>query len=302
MRFLKRIFLFLAINFIVVITISAVLSFFNVKPYLNAHGLNYESLMIFCLIWGMAGALISLALSRKMAKWLMGVCVIDANNAEGANLQLVRLIERLSREAGLPDVPEVGIFSSSQLNAFATGPSKRRSLVAVSSGLLERMNEGELEAVLAHEISHIANGDMVTMTLIQGIVNAFVMFLARILAFALSSLGRGDNRGRSYGSFYMLTFVFEILFMILGSMIVALFSRFREYRADQGGAILAGKEKMIAALETLGKSQQAIPAKEEQTKAMNALMISRPSKMGLLRLFATHPPIEARIARLKESL
>jgi len=129
------------------------------------------------------------------------------------------------------------------MNAFATGPTKRRSLVAVSTGLLNRMNEGELEAVLGHEIAHIANGDMVTMTLLQGVVNAFVLFLARALAFALSSMGKGENKGRSLGSYYVLSFVFEIVFMILGSMVIALFSRFREYRADRGGAMLSSKEK-----------------------------------------------------------
>ena len=222
----KRIFLFLAINCLVVLTISVVLSVLNVKPYLTTHGLDLKSLMIFCLIWGMVGAFISLSLSRKMAKWLMRVQLI---NNSGEHAQLYQMVERLARDAGLPDVPEVGVFSSPEMNAFATGPTKRRSLVAVSSGLLSHMNEKELEAVLAHEISHIANGDMVTMTLIQGIVNAFVMFLARVAAFALSSLMRGQRNNRSsFGSYYLMTFVFEILFMILGSMVVALFSRYRE--------------------------------------------------------------------------
>lgn len=263
--------------------------------------MDMKSLMIFCLTWGMVGSLISLGLSKKMAKYFMGVKVIDPSSSDASSARLIELVTRLSRDAGLKEVPEMGIFSSQDLNAFATGPTKKRSLVAVSSRLLEEMNSGELEAILAHEISHIASGDMVTMTLIQGIVNAFVMFLARALAFALSSVikGEGKNR-RSYGSFYMLSFIFEILFMILGSMVVATFSRFREYRADQGGAMLAGKDKMISALEKLGHAKQSFSAKERPLKAMNALMISRPPRMGFLRLFATHPPINKRIAKLKE--
>ncbi len=299
MRIFKRIFLFLVLNIIVVLTVSSILSFLNVKPYLNAYGLDYRALMIFCLIWGMAGALISLALSKKMAKWLMGVKLVDQTNSEEQTLY--KMVARLAADAGLETTPEVGIFSSDQPNAFATGPSKKRSLVAVSRGLLSKMTPDEVEAVIGHEISHITNGDMVTMTLIQGVVNAFVMFLARVLAFAISSLGRGDNRNRSsFGSFYILTFVFEILFMILGSMVVALFSRYREYRADQGGAKLAGRDKMVAALKRLGELKPGIKKEPEKLKAMNALMIARPPKMGLLRLFATHPTIEQRIARLSQ--
>ena len=257
--------------------------------------------MIFCLIWGMVGSFVSLALSKKLAKYFMGVKVINPESSDGPSAKLIELVTRLSRDAGLQEIPEVGIFSSQDLNAFATGPTKKRSLVAVSSRLLEEMNPGELEAILAHEISHISSGDMVTMTLIQGVVNAFVMFLARVLAFALSSIIKGDSRNRpSYGSFYILSFIFEIFFMILGSMFVATFSRFREYRADQGGAMLAGKDNMISALEKLGHAKQLFSAKERRTKAMNALLISSPSKIGLLRLFATHPPIDKRIAKLKE--
>lgn len=290
----KRVVLFIVINCLVVLTISVILSALNIKPYLTSYGLDYSSLMLFCLIWGMVGALISLSLSRKMAKWLMGVQLIEP---QGHHAKLYQMVEYLARDAGLPSVPEVGIFSSPEMNAFATGPTKRRSLVAVSSGLLNQMNEKELEAVLGHEISHIANGDMVTMTLIQGIVNAFVMFLARVIAFALSSLGRGERNGRtSWGSYYILTFVFEILFMILGSMLVALFSRYREFRADRGGAELTRKEHMIAALEKLGTARVAT----KKHASMNALMIAMPSKKGFFRLFATHPPIEERIARLKE--
>lgn len=301
MRLAKRIFLFLLINFLVVMTLSIVLSVLGVKPYLTSYGLDIRSLMIFCLIWGMGGALISLALSRKMAKWLMRVQIIDPARATGAQLALTTTVERLARHAGLSAIPEVGIFNSPEPNAFATGPSQKRALVAVSTGLLDRMSDSEIEAVLGHEITHISNGDMVTMTLIQGIVNAFVMFLARILAYALSALGRGDNRRGSFMSFYLLTFVFEFLFMILGSMVVAFFSRRREFRADLGGAMLSSKDKMIGALERLksfSKVSEKAPQQNSQA-AINAMMISRPNKLGLLRLFSTHPPLDERINHLR---
>ena len=254
MAFVKRIFLFLAVNLVVILTISFVLNILGVKPYLQAQGLNYTSLLLFCFIWGMAGAFISLGLSKMMAKWLMGVRIVDAKDPEYASL--VEMIHRLASEANLPAMPEVGVYESREVNAFATGPSKRRSLVAVSSGLLQRMNEKELEGVLAHEISHIANGDMVTMTLIQGVVNAFVMFLARVLAYVFSGFGKKSesSSGGSYASYIIFMYLFEFVFMILGSLIVAWFSRKREFRADRGGAYLAGKEKMIGALEALKKT------------------------------------------------
>ncbi|MCB1115986.1 MAG: protease HtpX [Chlamydiia bacterium] len=290
---LRRIALFLLINCLVVFTISVVLSLLNVKPYLTRYGLDLTSLMIFCLVWGMVGALISLALSRKMAKWVMRIQEVTPS---GPHADLYHLVARLARDANLPAVPEVGIFDSHQMNAFATGPTKRRSLVAVSTGLLSRMEKTELEAVLAHEISHISNGDMVTMTLIQGIVNAFVMFLARVFAYALSSLGRSNNQRSSYMSYYLFTILFEVVFMLLGMMVVCTFSRYREFRADRGGAILTRKESMIAALEKL-KTERI--AKEKKKSPLNALMISLPEG-GVLSLLATHPPLEKRIERLKE--
>jgi len=290
----KRIFLFLAINCLVVLTISVVLSLLNVKPYLTAHGLDLRALLIFCLIWGMVGALISLLLSRKIAKWLMHVQLIDGR---GSHAKLYQMVEKLARDAGLSTTPEVGIFSSPEMNAFATGASKRRSLVAVSTALLAQMNEHELHAVLGHEISHIANGDMVTMTLIQGVVNAFVMFLARVAAFAISSMGRGGRNSRSsYSSYYLTTFLFEILFMIMGSVVIASFSRRREFRADRGAAILSRREHMIAALEKL----RAAKMQRSKRSSMSAMMIMMPNRMGFSRLFATHPSIEARIKKLKE--
>jgi heat shock protein HtpX len=303
MAFAKRIFLFLVINILVVTTISLILNLFGVRPYLSANGIDYNSLMIFCLIWGMGGAFISLSLSRMMAKWLMGVRIIDVDTNDPNLRKLVATVHALAKDANLTHMPEVGIYQSPEINAFATGPSQRRSLVAVSSGLLNRMPQKDLEGVLAHEISHISNGDMVTMTLLQGVVNAFVMFLARILAFAFSGLGNKNREGSSSGSYmsYMLfVFVFEVVFMILGSLVIAAYSRFREYRADRGGAELAGKDKMIGALQYLLSTQNVHDAKAEQP-AFQSMKISGAKKGGFLSLFSSHPPLEQRIERLQHS-
>lgn len=299
----KRITLFLLINILVVLTVSCVLSFFHVQPYLKAYGLNYQSLMIFCLIWGMAGALISLMLSRVMAKWTMGVKLIDANSYSMEHRQLYSTVERLAQAANLPTTPQVGIFNSATPNAFATGPTKRRSLVAVSTGLLQTMSPSQLEAIIGHEITHISNGDMVTMTLLQGVINAFVMFLARVLAFALSGLGRNQKQGSSggsYASYYIFTFVFEILFMILGSMVIAAYSRRREFRADHGGARLSSKVSMISALQALAHRVDHSKEEPAQVAALQAFMINSTKKSSILQLFATHPPLEKRIERLSQ--
>lgn len=295
MAFAKRIFLFLLLNFVVVFTIGIILRIFNIQPYLQAHGLNYGSLAAFCLIWGMGGALISLALSRQMAKWMMGLKVINPATHDLQERQLLEMVYRLARKANLPAMPEVAFYQSKEANAFATGPSRRRSLVAVSSGLYNRMSEKEIEGVIGHEISHIANGDMVTMTLLQGVVNAFVLFLARVLAFALSGMGK-DREKNSGLSFYLFTYLFEVIFMILGSLVIAAYSRYREFRADAGGAKLAGKESMVSALQSLRALQEIRDPHEKP--AMAAFKISHPGKKGFLHLFATHPPLEERIARL----
>lgn len=301
MAWIKRIGLFFVVNLLIMITISFVLNILGVGPYLSSKGINYQSLMIFCLVWGMGGALISLALSKIMAKYMMGVQIIPADTHDPQLRELVQTVHSLARAAHLPKMPEVGIYQSADINAFATGPSKSSSLVAVSSGLLQRMNAAEIKGVLGHEVAHIANGDMVTMTLIQGIVNAFVMFLARAIAFALtSSRDRDSNERSSPMSYYAIQFVLEIVFMVLGSMVVAWFSRYREFRADAGGAKLAGKPNMIHALEGLMKSVGQNLEPEAETSSIQALKISsRPS--GFLRFFSTHPPLEERIARLKRS-
>jgi len=291
----KRIVLFLAVNFLVVMTISVLLSVLGVRPYLSANGIDYQQLLVFCLIWGMGGAFISLALSKVMAKTLMGVKVIDPTTNDPTLRSLVNTVERLASAAGIP-TPEVGIYESPEPNAFATGPTKKRSIVAVSTGLLQRMDRPEVEGVLSHEVAHIANGDMVTMTLIQGVVNAFVMFLARVIAFAAVQFfrGRDENEGFSYGIYFLVQFVFEIIFMILGSIVIAWFSRMREFRADAGGAQIGGRERMINALEALQRNVQIQDPQPQP--AIATLKISNPN--GLMRFFSTHPPLEERIAAL----
>lgn len=302
MAYIKRILLFFAINALVILTISLILNLLNVQPFLQSHGISYIDLMIFCAVWGFGGAFISLAMSRMMAKWMMGVKVIDPHANDPQSQQLLTIVYQLARAAHLPEMPEVGIYESAEINAFATGPTRRRALVAVSRGLLNRMSSKEIEGVLGHEIAHVANGDMVTMTLVQGIINAFVMFLARILAFALSGIGNQNNRERSssgsYGTYYALVFIFELVFMLLGMLVIAGYSRLREFRADRGGAQLAGRDKMIAALEALKRTQE-ISDPRVQKPALEALKISTPKRQGIKHLFATHPSLETRIERLK---
>ncbi|MES2199913.1 MAG: protease HtpX [Chlamydiota bacterium] len=302
MAIAKRIFLFIVVNILVMTMLTVILSLFNVKPYLQSHGIDYTSLMIFCLVWGMGGAFISLALSKVMAKWMMGVKIIDPNTSNSELQNLLSTVHGLCRSAHMNHMPEVGVYESPELNAFATGPSQKHSLIAVSTGLLRKMSQQELEGVLSHEITHITNGDMVTMTLIQGIVNAFVMFLARALAFVFSNMGRDKNSSSSgsYLSYTLFVFLFQFVFMILGSIVVAWFSRVREFRADLGGSYIVGKEKMIAALEALQRTQRIQDPKLAKP-SFESMKISTPKKMGWLKLFSSHPPLEERISKLKES-
>ncbi|CAM0117623.1 protease HtpX [Rhabdochlamydiaceae symbiont of Dictyostelium giganteum] len=305
MAFIKRIVLFFAVNTLVVISISIILNLLQVRPYLQAHGIDYKSLMIFCAVWGSSGAFISLALSRIMAKWMMGVKVIDQYTANPKHQELLRTVEKLSRAAHLMDTPEVGIYDSYEVNAFATGPTRKRSLVAVSTGLLNQMSQQELEGVLGHEIAHIINGDMVTMTLVQGVINAFVMFFARILAFALSGMLNQNSKSKSsrpsphmYAFFVM---VFELIFMFLGMMIIAAYSRFREFRADQEGSLIAGKDAMIGALKALKRViNQRDPRAEKP--AFDAMKIASPKPSTFQKLFSTHPSLDTRIERLESRL
>ena len=289
----KRFFLFFGVNILIVVMLSFILQLLGLNYYFVANGIDYSSLMIFCLIWGMGGAFISLFLSKWMAKKLMGVQILSPTGTHG---ELVRMVHALARKAGLTVMPEVGLYNSPELNAFATGPSKKNSLVAVSSGLLSRMNREQIEGVLAHEVAHIANGDMVTMTLLQGIINAFVMFFARIVAFFISQAMR-DEEGRGGMSWIaerLTVILFEVVFGILGAIVVAWFSRVREFKADSGGASLAGNDKMILALRGLLNSY---PSLESKNSPISALQISSKSRLGLL--FSTHPSLEDRIRRLQ---
>lgn len=295
MKIAKRIFLFIAVNILIMVTITTVMSLFNVQPYLSAYGLNYESLALFCLLWGFGGAFISLALSRVMAKWMMGVQVIDPQTHDPQMRELVARVHSLAKKAKINVMPEVGFYEGEELNAFATGPTRNRSLVAVSTGLLRRMDKNEVDGVLAHEVAHIANGDMVTMTLVQGVINAFVMFLARIVGFFASQAVEEKSRPAVQ---FGVTIVLEILLGILGMMVIAFYSRRREYRADNGGATLSGRENMIAALQKL-KANYELPPSNEQP-AIASLKISGRSN-GFTRLFSTHPDLDDRIARLKTS-
>ncbi|MFM2322064.1 MAG: Protease HtpX [Pseudomonadota bacterium] len=296
-----RILLFLATNILVIATISIVTNLLGLHSYLTAHGINYLSLAIFCALWGTAGAFISLFTSKFIAKKSMGVHIIDPDTAIGEEKNILELIHQLARKAGLKTLPEVGIYNSPELNAFATGPSKNNSLLAVSSGLLDKMNRDQIEGVLGHEITHITNGDMVTMTLILGIINAFALFLSRLVAYVISvgAAGRNNNEGTISGPgplFFMLSMVFDILFTFLGSILVAAFSRHREYRADKGGAILAGRDNMIAALQVLKK---AMEPEDTRAPSLATLKISHKSS-GFRALFSSHPPLELRIARLQK--
>ena len=286
----KRIVLFLLTNLAVVITLSVVLSILGVGRYVGPDGLDMGALAMFCFVWGMGGAFISLQISRWMAKRATGVVLVEGRTGRQDADWLYATVERLTRQANLP-MPEVGIYDSPEVNAFATGPSKSRSLVAVSSGLLRAMRPEEVEGVLAHEVAHIANGDMVTMTLLQGVMNAFVMFLARLIAYFLRS-----NDSRNSGGSYMVVFMLEIVLGIFGSMVTAWFSRHREFRADHGGATLAGRDKMIGALKRLAANHELVDTSHQ---ALATMKIN--GTKGWMVFFSTHPPLEERIAALEAS-
>ncbi len=287
---MKRIVLFLATNLAVMLVMSVVLSALGVNRYLTANGLNLGMLMVFSLVVGFTGAFFSLLISKPMAKWSTGARVIDAP-VSSTELWLVNTVKMLSERAGI-SMPEVAVYNG-EPNAFATGAFKNSALVAVSTGLLESMTKEEVEAVLGHEVAHIANGDMVTMTLIQGVVNTFVVFLARVVGYAIDKAVFRNNDERP-GIGYMVTvFVCEIIFGIAASMIVAWFSRQREFRADAGSAKLLGnRQPMIHALARLGGMEPG-----ELPKSMAAAGIS--DKPGWGALFSSHPPMEQRIAALQ---
>jgi heat shock protein HtpX len=287
----KRILLFVLTNIAVVVVLSVVLSVLGVGNYINADGgLNVGALAVFCLVWGMGGALISLQMSRWVAKKSLGIGLVNGQTGNPDLDWLYNTVATQARQANLP-MPEVGFYGSPEVNAFATGPSKNRSLVAVSTGLLERMERSEVEAVIGHELGHIANGDMVTMTLIQGVVNAFVLFFARAAAFAVRQMV--DSRIAGLVSFVVMI-VLQIGLGFLGLLVTSWFSRQREFRADAAGASLAGRANMIAALRRLQGTQELI---EPGQPSLAAFKIS--GVKGWLEAFSTHPPLEVRIAALE---
>lgn len=294
MAFMKRIGLFVLTNILVMVTIGIVWSI--VSSFLGLAGLNsyIPFLMIFCLVWGMGGAFISLLMSKWMAKTFHGVQIIDRNTPHPELRRLLDKVHDFARRANLPKMPEVGIYDSPDVNAFATGPSKGNALVAVSTGLLRRMNDAEVDGVLGHEIAHIANGDMVTMTLIQGIVNAFAMFFSRILANIVAS--NVDEKFREIVRF-VAVILGDIAFTLLGSLVVNYFSRQREFRADAGSAMLGSKANMVAALRKL-QTLHELPEPREGEGATAALMINNRARSGLAYYFMTHPPLEERIESL----
>ena len=291
----KRIFLFLTVNALIVLTILLVTNILGIRHYVTDQGIDFTALLVFSAVVGFTGALISLALSRTMAKWMLNVRVLspDDPNLSSDERWLVEEVHRLARRAGLVEMPEVGIYDSPEVNAFATGPTRNRSLVAVSTGLLENMDKEGVQGVLGHEVAHIANGDMVTMTLLQGVINTFVVFLSRLAAYVVSRFVREELAGVVH---FICIIVFDILFSILGSIVVMAYSRHREYHADRGGADLAGKEKMIHALRLL---QQHVSMIDPSHKSLQTMKIS--NRSGWLKLFSSHPDLEDRIARLERA-
>ncbi|HEX4648120.1 MAG TPA: protease HtpX [Steroidobacteraceae bacterium] len=289
---MKRIVLFIVTNLAVVLVLSVVARLIGLDAWLAVHGQSLGGLLVFAAFFGFAGSFISLALSKTMAKLSMGVRVIDPSSADATQQWLLSVIEHHARQVGV-GMPEVGIFESPEPNAFATGASRNSSLVAVSTGLLQQMNRTEIEAVLGHEMTHVANGDMVTMTLLQGVLNTFVIFLSRVIGQIIDRAVFRDEDGRGIASF-VTVIVLQLVLGVLASAILMWFSRRREFRADRGGAQLAGTGNMIAALEELKRVHEPLPAQQ-----FAAFGIAGGMGRGLQRLFMSHPPLDERIAALR---
>jgi heat shock protein HtpX len=288
---MKRVLLFVLTNVAVLFVLSIAARLLGVDRFLTDQGLNLGALLGFCAVFGMGGSVISLLISKWMALRATGARLIEQPRGE-VEAWLLQTVSHQAQAAGIA-MPQVAIFPSDSPNAFATGARRDKALVAVSEGLLRGMRRDEVEAVLGHEISHVANGDMVTLTLIQGVVNTFVLFLSRLVGYWVDRVVLRNERDHGVG-FFVTTMVAQVLFGIVASVIVMWFSRQREFRADAGGARLAGREKMIAALERLRAQTDPAPLPD----AMAAFGISG-RKAGLTRLFMTHPPLEERIARLR---
>lgn len=290
---MKRVVLFLLTNIAVMLVLSISARILGIDRFLTSNGLNMGMLLAFAALIGFGGSFISLMMSKTMAKWSTGAQIIERPGSQN-EAWLVDTVGRLAAKAGL-SMPEVAVYEGAP-NAFATGPSKSNSLVAVSTGLLQSMNRKEVEAVLAHEVAHIENGDMVTLTLIQGVVNTFVIFLSRVAGYAVDSfLRRNDEESSGPGiGYWISSIIFEILFGVLASIVVMYFSRQREYRADAGAAALMGDRRpMIDALRALGKLQAGQLPKEMAASGI--------AGGGMMALFSSHPPLESRIAALQSA-
>ncbi len=283
---IKRIFLFLVTNFIVVITIGFILSLLGIS------GEGTIGLMLLSFLWGMGGSFVSLLMSKWLAKRAYGIKIIDPQNVSGPEIKIYEIVRRLSERENIP-VPEVGIYDSPEPNAFATGATKKSSMVAFSTGLIKMMNESELEAVAGHEIAHISNGDMVTLTLLTGIANAFVIFMARIVATAIDQALRDeDGGGLGFLAYFMIVSVLETVLMLLAYIPISAFSRHREYKADEGSAKITSALAMANALTVLGSYSGQLDKK-------NSYSIAKIESRKRISLFSTHPSIEQRIERLK---
>ncbi len=294
---MKRIFLFLATNIAIIAVASVTLSLLGVNGYMTSQGLDFSSLLIFCAVFGFVGSFISLAMSKWVAKRSTGTRIISqpSNHQE---LWLMETVADLAKDAGI-GMPEVGIFNAQQANAFATGANRNNALVAISEGMLQRFTKDEIRAVLAHEIGHVANGDMITLSLMQGVVNTFVMFFARIIGHAVDQFLNPDREGGVGMGYFVVTIVAEIVLGFLAMTIVMAFSRYREYRADHAGATLASKQGMISALRRLQAETQAqVPNQMPDT--LTAFGITSGFSTKMKSLWASHPPLEQRIARLEQ--
>jgi heat shock protein HtpX len=292
---MKRILLLVITNIAVLLVLSITLRIFGIDRILNAQGtgLDYQSLLVMAAVFGFGGSFISLLMSKWIAKRAAGAQVIE-NPSNATERWLVDTVQRHAQRAGI-GMPEVAIYDAPEINAFATGWNKDAALVAVSTGLLNNMSQEEAEAVLGHEVSHVANGDMVTLTLIQGVLNTFVIFFSRVIGYLVDRVVFKVERGEG-PAFFITTIVAQLVLGVLASMVVMWFSRYREFRADAGGAQLAGRNKMIAALERLQLNYGQPPQLPEQVKAFG---ISGTTGWGLKRLFMSHPPLEERIAALR---
>lgn len=293
----KRVLLFVLTNLLVAGTLCLIAEFSGANNYLESEGIDWTGLIAMCLVWGFAGSFISLALSRFVAKTFLKVKVVSAT--EPGNLQwLASMVERVAMKAGLPKPPQVGVYRSDEVNAFATGPTQTRALVAFSSALIQEMDRQSIEAVAAHEIAHITNGDMVTMTLLQGVINSFVMFFAYIIATAASQAAKGRSAAQLHHITYAIS---SIVLSLLGMIVTSRFSRAREFRADSEGARLSGKENMIKALQNLQVQEQKEEA-AELPQAAAALGISNRRPSFLAKLLSTHPPLEERIKAIQANV